>query len=589
MKVFRAAIVLIFCLVLSILSRATVALGQAPATRDPIQSAYESLRVRCGHLGAAQVKAIADEEAEPFAKLVWGYLAEEKRKAEGAQQAFEADVKREYQSLAKDYGAARFDAILRSAREAEAKREDRMPARVGAMYLLAVSAAIREANIQEANSALQRLDFIPIRKLQLLLNMIPADNPAIAAIPIARRLEFAAALLERTRVALAVDDFDTGQKMLDLATRYLELQPRDFAGEDRVAALAHFQVLKLRLAAQRQQLAENQQQFAKYQAGRDEAGRLKDGAAAYEAALYRLCRDGSETWPSVLALLAHSDRQPVAAAASAELELRGEEPTPKQSLALAEQWLAATEFEKNSPVLARRAAAWYRHAATGTSGELTGKRFAALHDKLQALGAIAKRDVLPLNEWTDLVTGVDPTKDARHGTWQVKNGLLRSGRDGKPSKIALPYLVHKTYNYDLEVSFQHSAGDDPSIILRFPVSDKYANAIVVDTFLNGTSGLDTFEGAALSDSATKFRYDLEPNKPYVLTISVREAGEDRVRIRAEIDGKQVLDGEGRRDLMYLRGSSPTLPNDFVLSNWNIASQFGVRIRPVDAQVERLPR
>jgi hypothetical protein len=139
-----------------------------------------------------------------------------------------------------------------------------------------------------------------------------------------------------------------------------------------------------------------------------------------------------------------------------------------------------------------------------------------------------------------------------HGTWswlEDKPGgtLLIAYTHGKPS----PKMIHLPlrpwphgWNLACEVLLEHKGGD---LTLLLPAGSARP-ALVLDLY--DTTGLEYIRGAAWKTNATTLAEPLPTGRFLPLRIEVRP-NDSRVAIKAELDGRPLLQWDGLQSDLYL--------------------------------------
>ncbi|HUT12282.1 MAG TPA: PA14 domain-containing protein [Thermoguttaceae bacterium] len=312
-----------------------------------------------------------------------------------------------------------------------------------------------------------------------------------------------------------------------------------------------------------------------------------------------------DDWMVGLGHLAKGSDAGLAAVARRETDEGPNEPADQ--VALADAWwdLAQTrEGGQEKTGAMRRAGAWYRQAQPSFPGGLEKVKIERRLAEIAALGGAAPElpDTSPsvirpavagelkLNEWVDLLGGVEVPRNRVLGTWQLAGDVLTVPA-GDFSRIMLPIEV--AGSYDLEVEFTRHEGDD-AVAVILPIGPTQCAMLlsVLDGKGDARHGVAHVQGRGAADPQNPLYFGLGalPNgRKHTLMIAVRSVGRN-VAIQAALNGKLILSSAGDVSVLSLPNEWSLLrPNRAGLGANKSAVEFHrVRFRLLGGKATALP-
>ena len=139
----------------------------------------------------------------------------------------------------------------------------------------------------------------------------------------------------------------------------------------------------------------------------------------------------------------------------------------------------------------------------------------------------------------DLLPMVDLRHDRVHGSWELKDGVLRCTLEEPAARVMIPYLPPE--EYDLIVTAERTEGKD-AFVMGLASGDAQFVHVLDGYTAEGKclSGFETLDGLlARSNESTREGQRFANGTPSVLSYSVR-----RRRVTVAVNGERVLDWKG---------------------------------------------
>jgi len=143
-----------------------------------------------------------------------------------------------------------------------------------------------------------------------------------------------------------------------------------------------------------------------------------------------------------------------------------------------------------------------------------------------------------LNQWVDILSRADTTRDAVKGNWSRAGNELNC-EAGELCRIALPVAMKGSY--DLEVEFTRTSGEG-DVGAMLPVGSTTCVAIL-SSYAGAASGLENIDGhdASFPGNPTSLRPGrIENGHRYKMLVSARLLSNNRASIDVSLDGKPYL-------------------------------------------------
>ena len=204
---------------------------------------------------------------------------------------------------------------------------------------------------------------------------------------------------------------------------------------------------------------------------------------------------------------------------------------PQDSCMTLAEWykgLAAGGSRSGKVVVYERAISYYENFLTqhGKDDAEALKAKKALDDVKQDLARLS-----PKSKEIDLMTLIDPVKDAVIGKWAIKKGELYSD-DDDGSRIQIPFQTPLEYDYVVE--FTRTKGNNEIVLLLS------RNGTQFDWIMgcggNTVTGFQNISGQSVFTNPTKTSLSLQNGRKYRCVVQVREKG-----LKAFVDGKQIVE------------------------------------------------
>lgn len=149
---------------------------------------------------------------------------------------------------------------------------------------------------------------------------------------------------------------------------------------------------------------------------------------------------------------------------------------------------------------------------------------------------------LPVGQWTELVTMVDPRRHAKGGQWKTRGDTLEVAAAESSGRAMIPVIPRGSYA--LKVEFTRKADGMVGVIL--PVGARQCLAAV--NYQGAANGLDTIQGRPANDNSSTFQAAIVNGRRYALEISVRVEDRDAA-VTVNLDD---------RPLVFYRGPAAAL-------------------------------
>ena len=88
----------------------------------------------------------------------------------------------------------------------------------------------------------------------------------------------------------------------------------------------------------------------------------------------------------------------------------------------------------------------------------------------------------------DLMSLIDPTRDALQGTWTKEGSILRADGDRYDAKLAIPYDVPEEYKFKITVAREPGGKTNDGLVLNFPIENSTAE-VLLDGWASTVSGV----------------------------------------------------------------------------------------------------
>jgi serine/threonine protein kinase len=188
---------------------------------------------------------------------------------------------------------------------------------------------------------------------------------------------------------------------------------------------------------------------------------------------------------------------------------------------------------------------------------------------------------LPKNA-IDLLSAIDPQKDAVKGTWTIEpQGLICSS--GDHIRLQIPYSPPD--EYDLVMTVNRRDGADGLLVGLVKGSAQWS--VTLDTQASGTfkSGFESLDGQGPSGNPSTYSGPVFANgRDTVLEFRVRKVG-----VTVVADGKAIIDWRGNFNRLSLpEGWKVRSPNALFLAAWGSRYQFSrIALIPVSGAGKKL--
>jgi len=166
-----------------------------------------------------------------------------------------------------------------------------------------------------------------------------------------------------------------------------------------------------------------------------------------------------------------------------------------------------------------------------------------VEDELKTFG-VTDAEALP--EWIDMLALTDPALYAVKGTWTRQNKQL-TGSSSSHARITVPLTAFGSY--DLQTVFTILSGAENTTILQVGAGRV---AMIFGGWRGPISGLSNIDGEDASDRSNPTKIDLGKGAKtfrlgvkHVLDVAVR-IKEDTARVTAKLNGKKVIDWQGKQ-------------------------------------------
>ena len=176
-------------------------------------------------------------------------------------------------------------------------------------------------------------------------------------------------------------------------------------------------------------------------------------------------------------------------------------------------------------------------------------------------------EIAPSSNAVDLVSQIDPARDAVQGTFAKEGTSLITPKEKIFSRIMIPVIPPQEYELTLE-AVRRSGGDMIGLGI---LHDGRQVMAVVGGQSGETGGLEMLAGLNFMLNKTRFEHPfLEVGKPFSLKVTVRRSG-----IEAALNGKQVFSwaGDSKELSLYHEWRVPDRTRMFVASQ---GSSFEIR-------------
>lgn len=146
-------------------------------------------------------------------------------------------------------------------------------------------------------------------------------------------------------------------------------------------------------------------------------------------------------------------------------------------------------------------------------------------------------------EPVNLLTKLDPKRDAIQGDWRMASKVLTFAGDKEWSRIEMPYQPPE--EYDLTVVAERVRGTE-ILVIGLVVGGKQA-MVLLDGWGGGVSGLERIDGKVSQDNQTTHRgWRFINGRPVTIVCRVR-----RGSVSASCDGRTLFDWRGKPDQLSL--------------------------------------
>lgn len=396
---------------------------------------------------------------------------------------------------------------------------------------LKLARKLREQALETAGDA--PAQFVLLRESKDLASQAGDFSAALQAISeLARRFAVDGPGLKAAALAQASAQAKTTEQVKRAAEAYLELVEEGIrdgqldvaekaaAAASGLARKAKELPLLTRIEARAKEVAELKGAHDKARKALEVLAVKPDDPAANLALGRYLCWTQGQ-WDKGLKHLSQGADQALKAIAAKDLK----NPTdPAEQAALGDEWWALIESE--GPRSKVRAAFWYAKALPSMSGLTRVK----VERRLSEAGPMAQAGVI------DLVSLLEPEKDAVLGRWQVSDGTLISPLD-RWARIQIPYVPPD--EYDLKIVVERKEG-----LYSFEIGLAYRGNqfhIGFDGWQNGDiTGLNLVNGRDGSQNETTYRGKLIlKDVPTTVLCSVRATG-----VAVRVGDKLIFDWKG---------------------------------------------
>lgn len=144
-----------------------------------------------------------------------------------------------------------------------------------------------------------------------------------------------------------------------------------------------------------------------------------------------------------------------------------------------------------------------------------------------------KKFNIPVGQWTELVTMVDPRRHARGGEWKTRGDTLEVAAAESSGRAMIPVMPRGSYA--IKVEFTRKADGMVGVIL--PVGARQCLAAV--NYQGAANGLDTIQGRPANDNPSTFQAAIVNGRRYALEISVRVEDRDAA-VTVNLDDRPLV-------------------------------------------------
>jgi hypothetical protein len=182
-----------------------------------------------------------------------------------------------------------------------------------------------------------------------------------------------------------------------------------------------------------------------------------------------------------------------------------------------------------------RAVEWYQNALNSTTNPIAKVK---IEKKLKEFEGKTGTQ----NGLVNLLTLIDPQKDAVAGKWRIENSELISD-SSEYARIKIPYSPPE--EYDLEFKFNRSGNDSTAIILSKPNT---ANFVFGLGWWGKFAGFGLVKGKDIHENSTASEVKLASNNAHACRIEVRDKS-----VKAYLNGKLITEYTNYQDLQCIPG------------------------------------
>ena len=157
---------------------------------------------------------------------------------------------------------------------------------------------------------------------------------------------------------------------------------------------------------------------------------------------------------------------------------------------------------------------------------LTGSRWGASTSRISISGEAATE---PSEKTVDLLSLIDPARDAVAGVWKMSAGVLASD-DTQHARIAFPYEPPEEYDFRLEFARAQDKGNMAALLVEHGTPFGWAMGVQS----NRVCRFESVNRHVHEGNPTEVKFPLQRDRKYILVIKVRKDG-----VQAIVDGKVI--------------------------------------------------